>query len=321
MPVGSITRGTTNTNRLRRVDRWIADQPEFRRAADPLVVDLGYGAARSPRSSSPSGCVARRDVGCSAWRSTRVACARPRRSSPRCAAGRTPFAPTYRSRSGSAVRGAGARRRLARGDPRVERAAAVRRGRRGGRVVAHDRSARSRRAARRGHVRRTRPRRRVGGRHGWRAADVHDQPAPARPRGLRPSWPSDCRRPSSIGTCPASVHALLAALDHAWQLTPRCRCTGRAAVDLGRGAQLRDEGWPVHGGMRPAARRAHDRGMPSACRAGPESPATGSVAGQQRSRVVEFDAGRSEQVDEVLSTLGPAIARVQYRSAGLKLRF
>ncbi|MFE5671269.1 class I SAM-dependent methyltransferase [Agromyces sp. NPDC056523] len=45
MPVGSVTRGTTNTNRLRRVDRWIADQPQFRRAADPLVVDLGYGAS------------------------------------------------------------------------------------------------------------------------------------------------------------------------------------------------------------------------------------------------------------------------------------
>jgi len=45
MPVGSITRGTTNTNRLRRVDRWIAEQPALRGAADPLVVDLGYGAS------------------------------------------------------------------------------------------------------------------------------------------------------------------------------------------------------------------------------------------------------------------------------------
>jgi len=43
--VGTVTRGTTNTNRLRRVDRWIAAQPELRRAADPLVVDLGYGAS------------------------------------------------------------------------------------------------------------------------------------------------------------------------------------------------------------------------------------------------------------------------------------
>jgi hypothetical protein len=45
MPVGSITRGTTNTNRLRRVDRWIAEQPALRLAVDPLVVDLGYGAS------------------------------------------------------------------------------------------------------------------------------------------------------------------------------------------------------------------------------------------------------------------------------------
>ena len=45
MPIGSITRGTTGTNRLRRVDRWIAELPAFRRAANPLVVDLGYGAS------------------------------------------------------------------------------------------------------------------------------------------------------------------------------------------------------------------------------------------------------------------------------------
>jgi hypothetical protein len=43
--VGRVTRGTTGTNRLRRVDRWIARHPALRRAADPLVVDLGYGAS------------------------------------------------------------------------------------------------------------------------------------------------------------------------------------------------------------------------------------------------------------------------------------
>ncbi|MER7796279.1 class I SAM-dependent methyltransferase [Microbacterium sp. NPDC096154] len=43
-PEGRPTRGTTGTNRLRRVDRWIAHLPELRRAGDPLVVDLGYGA-------------------------------------------------------------------------------------------------------------------------------------------------------------------------------------------------------------------------------------------------------------------------------------
>ncbi|WP_104166882.1 class I SAM-dependent methyltransferase [Arthrobacter sp. SX1312] len=46
-PLGTITRGTTNPNRLRRVDRWLAGShgSRLRRTADPLVVDLGYGAA------------------------------------------------------------------------------------------------------------------------------------------------------------------------------------------------------------------------------------------------------------------------------------
>ena len=46
-PVGTITRGTTHPNRLRRVDRWIAHScaRQLRACADPVVVDLGYGAA------------------------------------------------------------------------------------------------------------------------------------------------------------------------------------------------------------------------------------------------------------------------------------
>lgn len=43
-----MTRGTTNPNRLRRMDRWIAavHAPALRRAAaPPLAVDLGYGAS------------------------------------------------------------------------------------------------------------------------------------------------------------------------------------------------------------------------------------------------------------------------------------
>ncbi|OLF15751.1 SAM-dependent methyltransferase [Actinophytocola xanthii] len=47
-PLGSPTRGTTNPNRLRRVDRWLTGTDPTRSAlldaADPLVVDLGYGA-------------------------------------------------------------------------------------------------------------------------------------------------------------------------------------------------------------------------------------------------------------------------------------
>jgi hypothetical protein len=46
-PEGTITRGTTAPNRLRRVDRWIARVygPLLRRDRRPLVVDLGYGAS------------------------------------------------------------------------------------------------------------------------------------------------------------------------------------------------------------------------------------------------------------------------------------
>ena len=47
-PVGVVTRGTTNPNRLRRVDRWLADVEGWRlrgAAEPPVVVDLGYGAS------------------------------------------------------------------------------------------------------------------------------------------------------------------------------------------------------------------------------------------------------------------------------------
>jgi hypothetical protein len=45
--VGLPTRGTTNANRLRRVDRWLlaTQVPRLRDVARPLVVDLGYGSS------------------------------------------------------------------------------------------------------------------------------------------------------------------------------------------------------------------------------------------------------------------------------------
>ncbi|HEY5858515.1 MAG TPA: class I SAM-dependent methyltransferase [Aldersonia sp.] len=47
-PQGVVTRGTTGVNRLRRSDRWLIHDPTVRTAlldaAEPLVVDLGYGA-------------------------------------------------------------------------------------------------------------------------------------------------------------------------------------------------------------------------------------------------------------------------------------
>ncbi|MGP4015156.1 class I SAM-dependent methyltransferase [Saccharopolyspora sp. 5N708] len=46
--LGMPTRGTTNPNRLRRIDRWIVGTPwvarALRDAAEPVVIDLGYGA-------------------------------------------------------------------------------------------------------------------------------------------------------------------------------------------------------------------------------------------------------------------------------------
>jgi hypothetical protein len=47
-PVGIVTRGTTNPNRLRRCDRWLAGPQRWRlrrSPAPPIVVDLGYGAS------------------------------------------------------------------------------------------------------------------------------------------------------------------------------------------------------------------------------------------------------------------------------------
>jgi hypothetical protein len=47
-PLGVITRGTTNPNRLRRCDRWLAGPQAWRLrrgATAPVVVDLGYGAS------------------------------------------------------------------------------------------------------------------------------------------------------------------------------------------------------------------------------------------------------------------------------------
>ena len=43
--LGLPTRGTTNPNRLRRMDRWLADTGAPLLRGSPLVVDLGYGSS------------------------------------------------------------------------------------------------------------------------------------------------------------------------------------------------------------------------------------------------------------------------------------
>jgi hypothetical protein len=44
-PVGTVTRGTTNPNRLRRVDRYLCALPQLKTIDAPIVVDLGFGAS------------------------------------------------------------------------------------------------------------------------------------------------------------------------------------------------------------------------------------------------------------------------------------
>ncbi|MDO4927947.1 MAG: class I SAM-dependent methyltransferase [Corynebacterium sp.] len=50
-PIGVITRGTTNQNRLRRCDRWLRHNPEFahllHHISQPLAIDVGYGASHT----------------------------------------------------------------------------------------------------------------------------------------------------------------------------------------------------------------------------------------------------------------------------------
>lgn len=78
-PVGQATRGTTGYNRLRRSDRWLVHSPRVRvallAAADPLVIDLGAGAAGDhPGAGRAAPPRSARRAGDLAWRSTRRAC-------------------------------------------------------------------------------------------------------------------------------------------------------------------------------------------------------------------------------------------------------
>ncbi len=95
--VGHITRGTTGTNRLRRVDRWIARHRALRTAADPLVIDLGYGASAVTALELEARLrAARDDVDVIGLEIDPDRVARARAQLAEVHAGRTPFAPDAR---------------------------------------------------------------------------------------------------------------------------------------------------------------------------------------------------------------------------------
>jgi len=96
-PVGHPTRGTTGTNRLRRVDRWIARHPALRGARDPLVVDLGHGASGVTTLELEARLRPDRpDVEVIGLEIDADRVARARAQLERVRAGRTPFAPDSR---------------------------------------------------------------------------------------------------------------------------------------------------------------------------------------------------------------------------------
>ena len=113
-PVGQVTRGTTGTNRLRRVDRWIARHPALRRASDPLVVDLGYGASGVTALELQARLArARPDVEVLGLEIDPERVARASAQLEEVRAGRTPFAPHARvsfARGGFEVPSPGGRR-------------------------------------------------------------------------------------------------------------------------------------------------------------------------------------------------------------------
>ena len=122
-PVGNATRGTTNPNRMRRVDRWMTGPQGWRLrpayGAPPIAVDLGYGASPATavelfeRLRAVSAADRVFGIEIEPERVPAATAARHRRAwSSAWAASRSPWNPSP--------------------SPRLQRAAPVRRGRRGG---------------------------------------------------------------------------------------------------------------------------------------------------------------------------------------------
>ncbi len=243
-PVGTVTRGTTNPNRLRRMDRWIAAEhgAELRRAGDPVAVDLGYGAAPWTAVELLAGCArCARTPGSSASRSNRP--------------GWRPPGP-YSDRGWSSVHG-GFEVPLPGGPGRAPvliRAANVLRqydeDAGGRRMAAAVRAAGSGRAAGRGHLRRDRAAARLGGPGSRRAPHGHLRD-PARLPADRPSDLAE-RLPKALihRNVPGEpVHAFLRDFDRAWAAAAPLGALGARQRWLAAVRSLAAD-WPLAGDPR-----------------------------------------------------------------------
>lgn len=250
-PLGRPTRGTTGTNRLRRNDRWIAASPAFRRAADPLVVDLGFGAsgvtafelAARLRRMRPDAEVRGLELD-----PDRVATAEQQLAEVR--AGRSPFPADLRvsfARGGFEVPLPGGRR------PAVIRAMNVLRQYDEGEVAAAWRTMAHRLAPDGVLVEGTCDE--IGRVASWVDVDPGGMPlrftVSLRLRGLEaPSIVAE-RLPKALihRNVPGErIHALLVDLDREWERAAPLSTFGATQRFLAAVTALRDQGWPVQGG-------------------------------------------------------------------------
>ena len=257
MPVGSITRGTTGTNRLRRVDRWIARAagPAARRRPARRRPRLRCERRHDARARTPGSARARPDVEVLGLEIDPARVRTATRAARRVRAGDGHFpADLPRRVRPRRLRGADARRTAARGDPRVQRAAAVRRGRGRRRLAQHGRAAGARRA-RSSRARATSSAASatwVGDRRTSGPRTLHDLAAAAPASRRRRSSRSGCRRRSSTGTCPASASTTCSR-----RSTRLGACTRRCRSTAGRSA-----GSPPWRRMRHAGLAGHRRAAP-----------------------------------------------------------
>ena len=247
------TRGTTNTNRLRRVDRWIAAQPALLHATDPFVVDLGYGASgvttprarHSARARAPRRRSARpRDRPCPGGGGTGAARAGASRATVHSRPTlRLDFAlggfevPTPGDRRPAIIRAFNVLRQYDESDVAAAWERMTSRLAPGGLLVE-------------GTCDELGPRGELGRRRRLRTPHPH---VCLRVRGSRRrrSSPSGCRRRSSTGTCRASRSMSCSRRSTGrGGCTRRCRSTVQSQRWIATVATVRHEGWHVIGGPR-----------------------------------------------------------------------